>query len=100
MLINFRSRNTARKSFPPSRLLQIQRQNRRFSVINVPRRVSRSDRMQRRRLYLRTLVRLGSTRLHMNYMDACSRTYPSTPLVRILFSHLLNNLFTLRLQID
>lgn len=50
-----RPRVTTRKSFPPSRLLHMQRQNRRFSVVNfVPRRCSARDRLTRRRVYFRT----------------------------------------------
>ncbi|KAF5306653.1 hypothetical protein FQA39_LY08842 [Lamprigera yunnana] len=62
-----RQRVSARKSFPPSRLLHVQRQTRRFAVVNfLPRRYTARDRAIRRRVYFRALsnrripLRLGT----------------------------------------
>ncbi|KAK5645652.1 hypothetical protein RI129_004116 [Pyrocoelia pectoralis] len=71
-----RQRITARKSFPPSRLLHIQRQNRRFAVVNfLPRRYSPRERTMRRRVYLRAFsarsnsVRFGSEMYEGGYRE-------------------------------
>lgn len=50
-----RPRVSSRRSFQPSRLLQLQRVNRRFSVVNFgsPRRFTTRDRLTRRRVYFR-----------------------------------------------
>ncbi|XP_031344817.1 uncharacterized protein LOC116171920 isoform X2 [Photinus pyralis] len=66
-----RQRITARKSFPPSRLLHIQRQNRRFAVVNfLPRRYSPRERTMRRRVYLRAFsARSNASRLGSEMYD-------------------------------
>ncbi|KAF5303010.1 hypothetical protein FQR65_LT08339 [Abscondita terminalis] len=79
-----RQRLPARKSFPPSRLLHIQRQSRRFAVVNLlPRRYSPRDRTIRRRVYFRTFsarptpARLGAELYERAFQENSRISYDS-----------------------
>ncbi|KAK4879040.1 hypothetical protein RN001_007186 [Aquatica leii] len=79
-----RQRLPARKSFPPSRLLHIQRQSRRFAVVNfLPRRYSPRDRTIRRRVYFRTFsarpnpVRFGAELYERAFQENSRISYDS-----------------------